>query len=175
MANPVRRFVQAIRSGLAAAVSVRRSRRAVTHARALEPALSPEFDFSLMADVDGPYFVNWKGRRVPVERVRTVAADLDRLLAHIADPEAGIPDDTSRFRNPWTGQPFAMQDPQLGGATIDVNLSRRAGLAEVDIPTGLSEQPVCQSVADIERLATVFRRMLALWEDQARVNPATPP
>lgn len=173
MANPVQRLWRAIRTGIPAALAQRLSQRQITHARALEPALAWEFDFNLRDDSHGPYFTNWRDSRVSTERVRTVAADLDRLLAHIHDPDAGIPDDTSMSgRSPWGGQAFAMQDPQFSGKVIDVNLSRRFGVVEVDIPTGASEQPVRQSIRDVERLVEVIRKMLGLLEERLQESPA---
>ncbi len=153
-----------LRTGLTNAISSRLSRRDIAHARALEPLLSWEFDFMLREDGSGPYFADWRNRRVPPDRLRRVAADIDRLLAHIRNPEAGIPDDPGVVRNPWGGQAFEMDDPQFSGARIDVNVSRRAGTVEVDIPTGASEQPVRQTIEDLERFAAVIRQMVALWE-----------
>ncbi len=154
------------------AVSQRLSQRQITHARALEPALGWEFDFNLKEDAAGPYIANWRDRRVPTARLSAVVADIEQLLAHIEDPESGIPDDTSMSgRSPWGGQGFAMHDPQFSGKIIDVNLSRRHGVVEIDIPTGASEQPVRQSIRDLERLAEVIRRMLALLEAEREKRP----
>lgn len=153
-----------LRTGLTDAIASRLSRRDIARARTVEPLLSWEFDFTLMEDVSGPYFADWRNRRVPPDRLRMVAADIDRLLAHIGDPEAGIPNDPGVVRNPWDGQAFEMDDPQFSGARIDVNVSRRAGTVEVDIPTGASEQPVRQTIADLERMRAAIRHMLALWE-----------
>jgi hypothetical protein len=173
LANPVQRLWRAIRTGTAAAIANRLSRKELARARALEPALSWQFDFYLKEEIDGPYFTNWRDQRVPAERLRIVAADIDRLLAHVRDPDAGIPLDPGMFRNPWGGQAFAMQDPQFSGATIDVNVARRSSAVEVDIPTGASEEPVRQSIDDLERFAAVVRRMIALWEAEIAKRPAT--
>lgn len=174
MASPVQNLWNTLRTGLTRAISSRLSRRDIAHARGLEPLLSWEFDFALKQDDSGPYFADWRNRRVPLDRLTVVASDIDRLLAHIRNPDAGIPDDPGVVRNPWDGQAFEMDDPQLSGARIDINVSRRSGTVEVDIPTGASEQPVRQTIEDLARFAAVIRRMLVLWEVEAGKRSAAP-
>ena len=57
----------------------------------------------------------------------------------------------------------------VGDSTQPIDLAeleggKRAGTVEVDIPTGASEQPVRQTIADLERMRAAIRHMLALWE-----------
>ncbi len=151
-----------IRSALGAVWPGGAAGRELASARGLEPGLSPDLDFHLKEDAGGRFFVNCRGQRVTDERLAALASGIDRLLAHIRDHGDGIPNDTGLFRNLWNGQAFAIDDLQLSGATIDVNLSRRAGIVEVDVPIATAEQPLSLSPEVLARFAAVIRQMLAM-------------
>jgi hypothetical protein len=140
------------------------SARVVANARSLAPGLSPDLDFDLREDAEGRHFANWQARRIPRARVESLAADIDRLLAHLNDADAAIPSDTGLFRNPWGGKAHAIGDLQLGETMIDVNLSRRSGVMEIDVPIATSEQPLHLSPDDLARFAAAIRQMLALMD-----------
>jgi hypothetical protein len=136
--------------------------RELASARGLEPALSPDLDFHLKEDADGRFFVNCLGKRVTDARLESLAAGIDRLLAHIGEQSDSIPDETTPFRNPWSGQAFAIDDLQLTGVAIDVNLSRRAGNIEIDVPIATAEHPLNLTPETLERFAAVIRQMIAM-------------
>lgn len=135
--------------------------RTIASIRDVAPRISPDFDFQLRQDDAGAFFVDGRGKRVARERVEALAAGLDALLRHIRDAGDTIPADRTPFRSLWTGQAFSIEDLQLSGATIDVNLSRRAGLIEIDVPVATSEKPLTLTPESLDIFLTAIRQLLA--------------
>jgi hypothetical protein len=158
----VEQFLKAIRSALGGFWPGGPAGRDLASARGFEPALSPDLDLHLREDADGRFFVNCRGQRVEPDRLESLAAGIDQLLAHISENGDSIPNEATPFRNPWGGQAFAIDDLQLTGAAIDVNLSRRAGTIEIDVPIATAERPLNLSPEMLQRFAASIRRMLAL-------------
>jgi hypothetical protein len=158
---------QTIRAALGKVWSGGVAGRELASARGFEPSLSPDLDFHLREDAEGRFVVNCRGQRVTSERLESLATGIDRLLAHIREKGDSIPDEATPFRNPWGGQAFAIDDLQLTGVAIDVNLSRRAGTVEIDVPIATAEHPLNLSPELLERFADVIRQMIALREAAA--------
>ncbi|AVO43624.1 hypothetical protein C6569_00170 [Phreatobacter cathodiphilus] len=135
--------------------------RTIASLRDIDPRISPDFDFHLRRDDGGVFFVDGRGKRVAHERVEALADGIDGLLRHIRDAGETIPTDKTPFRSLWTGEAFAVPDLQLSGATIDVNLSRRAGLIEIDVPVATSENPLTLTPEALNNFVTAIRRLLA--------------
>lgn len=135
--------------------------RTVASIRDIEPRISPDFDFHLRQDGQGLFFVDGRGKRVARERVEALADGIDGLLRHIRDAGETIPTDAMPFRSLWTGQAFAIDDLQLSGATIDVNLSQRAGSIEIDVPVATAENPITLTPDALEFFVAAIRQLLA--------------
>ena len=146
--------------------------RELASARGIDAVISPDLDLHLRLDDAGTYFLNCRGQRVARERLEALAIGIDGLIAHIDEHADGIPDSPTPFRNPWSGKPYSIDDLQLTGATIDVNLSRRAGLIEIDVPVATAEQPLTLSPEALERFARAIRHLLQGEAEAAGRPPA---
>jgi hypothetical protein len=135
--------------------------RVIAGIRDIDPRVSPDFDFQLRQDGTGVFFVDGRGKRVARDRVEALADGIDGLLRHIRDAGEAIPADKMPFRSLWTGQAYAIDDLQLSGSTIDVNLSRRAGLIEIDVPVATAENPITLTPDALDFFVTAIRRLLA--------------
>ncbi|MGQ3354953.1 MAG: hypothetical protein ACT6XY_13540 [Phreatobacter sp.] len=135
--------------------------RVIASIRDIDPRISPDFDFQLRQDETGVFFVDGRGKRVARARVEALADGIDGLLRHIQDSGEAIPADKMPFRSLWTGQAFAIDDLQLSGATIDVNLSRRAGSIEIDVPVATAENPITLTPDALDIFVTAIRQLLA--------------
>ena len=146
--------------------------REIASARGIDAAISPDLDLHLRQEDAATYFLNCRGQKVGRERLAALADGLDGLIAHIVEKADDIPDSPTPFRNPWSGKPYSIDDLQLTGATIDVNLSRRGGRIEIDVPVATAEHPLALSPEDLERFAGTIRRLLAM-ENAAAAQPPT--
>lgn len=135
--------------------------RTIATIRGVDPRISPDFDCHLRQDDEGMFFVDCRGKRVARERVEALAAGIDGLLRHIREAGDTIPADKTPFRSLWNGQAFAIDDLQLSGATIDVNLSRRAGVVEIDVPVATAENPLTLTPEDLDIFVAAIRELLA--------------